>query len=172
MKTKPTTNSIAIVAIVLLSVIIIQARCNGQTFELQNGTKTGHAFTTKSGTISALHVGGLAFDYYYPGMDLMIDTRSKSDQGYSTSDRPPAYFIDRRGKRHKIEAIGKHHLHTVTSMRFFPGESGMPIFASDGSVCCVVLGNAFLNGRWKGRAARIEPLLESIRSNTDTERSK
>ena len=124
--------------------------------------KSGHAFTTTVGTISALHVGGLQYDFYYPALDLMIDTRSKSDKGFVVSDSPPAYFIDRRGTRHSLDAIGEHHGQTIVSMRFFPGESGMPIFSNDGTVCCVVLGNAFTNGRWRGRVARIHPLTSSI----------
>ena len=136
----------------------------GQTFRVTHQGKTGHAFTTDEGTISALHVGGINFDYYHPALDLMIDTRSKSEKGFKTSDLPPAYFIDRRGTRHTLLATGTNQLQTVVSMRFFPGESGMPIFASDSSVCCVVLGNAFIDGRWRGRVARIQPLLEGIQA--------
>lgn len=156
-----------VLATVIMSIAIVATAYTesfGQTFRIEHQGKTGHAFTTNEGTISALHVGGVNFDYYYPALDLMIDTRTKSDQGFKTSDLPPSYFIDRRGTRHSLAKTGSHHSQTVVSMRFFPGESGMPIFAADGSVCCVVLGNAFINARWRGRVARIHPLLEGIQA--------
>lgn len=152
-------------AMSLATLLTASNNCLSQTFRVNHGGKTGHAFTTHEGTISALHVGGLNFNYYYPALDIMIDTRSKSANGFKTSDKPASYFIDRRGIRHNLNAIGNHHGQTITSLRFFPGESGMPIFANDGSVCGVVLGNVLQHGRWSGRMSRITPLLASIKTD-------
>ena len=140
--------------------------CKAQTFQIFHKGKTGHGFMTDEGTMTALHVGGLAFDYTYPAMDIGIETKSKTAKGFRLSDKPPAYFIDRRGTRHSLSMTGDHGLQTVVSMRFYPGESGMPVFSSDGSVCSVVLGNAFINRRWQGRVARVMPLVDSIKKPT------
>ena len=143
--------------------MIITASAQSQTFQINHHGKTGHAFTTKAGTISALHVGGLSHDYYCSELDIAINTKNRSEGGFTTSDLPPAYFIDRRGTRHSLEATGETNHQTIVSLRFFFGESGMPIFAEDGTVCCVVLGNAFIRGRWRGRVARITPLTSFIK---------
>ena len=139
---------------------------HSQTFEIAHKGKTGHAFKTHEGTVTALHVGGLAFDYIFPAMDIGIETKSRTDKGFRLSDKPPAYFIDRRGTRYSLNATGTYGLQTVVDMRFYPGESGMPVFAGDGSVCCIVLGNAFTGGRWRGRVARVTPLVDSINKPT------
>ena len=151
--------------VVFFLATIITGRAQSQTFQINHLGKTGHAFTTNVGTFSALHVGGLSYDYYCSELDIAVDTKNISENGYTTSDLPPAYFIDRRGTRHILKATATTNHQTIVSMRFFFGESGMPIFAADGSVCCVVLGNAFIRGRWRGRVARITPLTSFIKGN-------
>ena len=162
MNIKSATSKSIIALIVMIFSMALNRESYCQTFRINHNGKTGHAFTTEVGTITALHVGGIAFDHYYPALDIAIDTRSKSLGGYKISNSPPAYFIDRRGTRHTLKPTGNYHLQTMVSLRFFPGESGMPVFASDGTVCCVVLGNAFTNGRWRGRVAPIAPLTSRI----------
>lgn len=120
----------------------------------------GHAAKTKSGTITALHVGCIDYDFLSHQMDLALDTSDRSESGFSTSDLPPSYFVDRRGVRHDLKATHKLDSQTVVSIRFFPGESGMPVFADDGSVTCIVLGNVDIGGRWFGRISRVTPILE------------
>ena len=115
---------------------------------------------TESGTITAKHVGGIEFDYVSDDMDIVIDTSVKSETGFKTSDLPPDYFIDRRGRRHTLFLTGNLNNQTIVSMRFFAGESGMPVFAKDGSVCCIILGNVFIKGRWYGRVSRVTPIIE------------
>ena len=146
----------------MLIVVSLGATIQAQTIRIETRRKTGHAFITTKGTFSAMHVGGMKYDYVYPAMDVALQTSSKSDKGFKTSDLAPAYFVDRRGVRHRLVAIGTFGLETVVSLRFFPGESGMPIFANDGTACCVVLGNAFTNGSWRGRVSRITPILDAI----------
>lgn len=131
-----------------------------QTIAIETDQHSGHAVVTDSGTITAMHVGGIDHNYVAEAMDIVIDTRSKSESGFKTSDLPPNYFIDRRGKRHTLSVIGNLDSQTIVSMRFFPGESGMPIFASDGSVTCIVLGNVFIRGRWYGRVSRVTPIVK------------
>lgn len=146
-----------------LVTFIMNAPAQSQTFRINNQGRIGYGFTTNVGTISALHVGGLGHDYYCSELDIAINTRNRSEGGYTTSDLPPSYFIDRRGTKHLLEATSESNHQTIVSMRFFFGESGMPIFAEDGSVCCVVLGNAFIRGRWRGRVARITPLTSFVK---------
>lgn len=135
--------------------------CQSQTFTINNQGTTGHGFKTTKGTITAMHVGGIPFNYTFPQMDIGIDTTSKNQSGFVVSDSPPCYFIDRRGTRHALAKVGNYGLQTTLSIRFFPGESGMPIFARDGSVCGVVLGNVFHERQWIGRMSRITPVIES-----------
>ena len=165
MKTNVSKASTKTALVISLLTMIITEPAQSQTFRIEHNGKIGHAFKTNVGTISALHVGGLSHDYYCTELDIAINTKNRSEEGYTTSDLPPAYFIDRRGIRHSLKATSKTNHHTIVSMRFFFGESGMPIFAEDGSVCCVVLGNAFIRGRWRGRVARITPLTSYIKEN-------
>ena len=163
MNIKRTNVNFATAWAITIAASLISQSVSGQTFRINHQGKTGHGFTTNKGTVSAMHVGGLNYDYYCSELDIAINTRNKSDQGFTTSDLPPTYFVDRRGNRHKLSATGTTNHQTIVSMRFFFGESGMPIFAEDGSVCCVVLGNAFIRGRWRGRVARITPLTSFIK---------
>ena len=160
---KPFQITLAITTAIMIVASMTTQTALSQTFRINHQGKTGHAFTTKLGTISALHVGGLKYDYYCSELDIAIETNSKSENGFTISDLPPAYFIDRRGTRHTLNAIDMTNNQTIVSLRFFFGESGMPIFAADGTVCCVVLGNAFIRGRWRGRVARITPLTSFIK---------
>ena len=160
MNSKPQT--LATIAIVMLIFATTKLQSTkAQTFEINNHGKTGHGFTTTEGAITVLHVGGLQFDYTFPQMDIGISTAGKRDDGFKTSDLTPAYFIDRRGIRHTVVATGKKELQTIVSIRFFHGESGMPIFAKDGTVCGVVLGNVLIDRRWQGRISRVTPIIEA-----------
>ena len=149
----------SIMAVSIASVLLL-ADCDAQTFEINNNRTSGHGFRTTEGTITALHVGGIKFNRIFQQIDIGIDTGSKHASGFKTSDLPPSYFIDRRGRRHDLSKVGKFGLQTTVSLRFYPGESGMPVFAKDGTVCGVVLGNAFRDRKWLGRIARISLLLE------------
>ena len=172
MKTATTKKKFVASMILSTASIFAMQSASGQTFRLNHQGKTGHAFTTNEGTISAMHVGGLDFDYYCSELDIAIDTKAKSKDGFTVSDSPPSYFIDRRGTRHMLSATGTSNHQTIVSLRFFFGESGMPVFAADGSVCCVVLGNAFIRGRWRGRVAPITPLTSFIEKATAKDASK
>lgn len=162
MTNKFTINTWLYISVAIAIVVFSGTPTVGQTFRIQNQGKTGHGFTTTEGNLTALHVGGLPFDYLYPAMDIGINTRNKSAKGFQVSELPPAYFIDRRGTRHRVVELGPTGLQTSVSLRFYPGESGMPVFAEDGTVCCVVLGNHFDAGRWHGRVSKIQPLLDAI----------
>ena len=151
---------IACIVTVSTSCLANHSVASSQTMAIETDQHSGHAVVTESGTITAMHVGGIDHDYVAEDMDIVIDTRSKSGTGFKTSDLPPDYFIDRRGRRHTLSVIGNLDSQTIVSMMFFPGESGMPIFASDGSVTCIVLGNVFIRGRWYGRVARVTPIVE------------
>ena len=151
--------------IATLTLASIGAYSNAQTIKLESDTKTGHGFITNEGTITALHVGIIEFDYIDKPSDVAINTKRSSPDGYMISDQPPSYFIDRRGKKHEVEAIGKLNAHTTLSIEFYAGESGMPIFAKDGTVCCVVVGNAKIKNRWRGIVSRIFPLLNFTRKH-------
>lgn len=165
---KPKTQTLVMIATTMLASGTIQLQsANSQTFRINNHGKTGHGFTTDEGSITALHVGGLQFDYIFPQMDIGINTASKSDEGFKTSDLPPAYFIDRRGTRHSVNRIGETGLQTTLNIRFFPGESGMPVFARDGTVCGVVLGNVFIAKTWLGRMSRVKPIVEAANPKND-----
>ena len=166
MKSKPRT--LTTIAIAMIAFVTTQLQSTkAQTFQINNHGKTGHGFTTTEGSITALHVGGLQFDHTFPQMDIGISTAGKRDDGFKTSDFPPAYFIDRRGIRHTLVPTGKKELQTIVSIRFFPGESGMPIFAKDGTVCGVVLGNVLIDRRWQGRISRVTPIIETASDATN-----
>ena len=112
-----------------------------------------------------MHVGIIEFDYIDKPSDVAINTKRSSTEGFTVSDQPPSYFIDRRGNKHEVEAIGKLNAHTTLSIEFYAGESGMPIFAKDGTVCCVVVGNAKIKNKWRGIVSRIFPLLSFTRKH-------
>lgn len=155
-----TMNNLSFASIALALILSTTNQSFSQTIEITTEGHSGHAVVTENGTITAKHVGGIDFDYSCEEMDIVIDTKSTSDTGIKTSDLPPDHFIDRRGRKHSLYSIGNLDYQTVVSMRFFVGESGMPIFAADGSVTCIVLGNVFIKGRWYGRIARVTPIVE------------
>ena len=154
-------SAFALTALAITLSLTTQSYC--QTIEIETEGYSGHAVVTEDGTITAKHVGGIDIDYSCDEMDIVIDTKSTSDSGVRTSDLPPNYFIDRRGKKHTLSRIATLEYQTIVSMRFFAGESGMPIFAADGSVTAIVLGNIFIDGRWYGRISRVTPIIEFAR---------
>jgi len=156
---KNSTSLSIIGAVIFASYLISTGSATGQTIEIETDGHSGHGVLTSAGTITAKHVGGINFNFFSDEMDIVIDTNSASPTALATSDQPPAYFLDRRGKRHEVKATGKLNFQTIVSMRFFAGESGMPVFASDGSVTCVVIGNVFIDGRWLGRVSRVTPII-------------
>lgn len=153
-------SQVAIASILSAFMSIASAKTIGQTIEIDVDGKAGHAVVTDDGTITAMHVGGIDYDYSSQELDIAIDTKSTSRSGFKTSDFAPDHFIDRRGRKHRLHVIGNFDHQTLVSLRFFPGESGMPIFANDGSVTCIVLGNVLIRGRWYGRVARVSPIVE------------
>ena len=165
---KLTAKTLLTIATTLIAIATTNPEhAKSQTFRINHNGKTGHGFKTTVGTITALHVGGLQFDHTFPQMDIGISTAEKHDDGFKTSDLPPAYFIDRRGTRHTLVSTGKKELQTIVSIRFFHGESGMPIFAKDGTVCGVVLGNVLIGRRWQGRMSRVTPIIEAALDTND-----
>ena len=136
-----------------------------QTIVIEHDGNSAHGVVTDAGTITAKHVGGLEHDFYSEAMDIIIDTDSKSESGFTTSDKAPKYFIDRRGTRHQLNVIGNLDFQTLVSIRFYFGESGMPVFGDDGSVVGIVLGNAFIRGRWRGRISRVTPIVDFSRTH-------
>ena len=150
----------AILLATMSTILAIQNSCNAQSFRINNNGKTGYGFKTTAGTFTAMHVGGINADLSIPEMDIEMNSSMKTPHGFKTSDLPPAFFIDRRGTRHTLNAIGSSGHQTIVSIRFFPGESGLPIFAKDGTACGVVLGNIFKDRKWSGRISRIHPLYD------------
>ena len=158
--TRKNIHALILMLLLPLHLSLFSNRCQCQTIKIKTDEHVGHGFKTTEGTITAMHVGGISYDYSLKDMDIVIDSRSRSPSAYKVSDNPPAYFIDRRGIRHRLRKTGSMGSKTTVSIEFYPGESGMPVFSADGSVACVVIGNVHIGGRWFGLISRVTPIVD------------
>lgn len=133
----------------------------GQSKYTVVGSNEAVVFEIRIGTFTANHVGKeFGPDVVDKNADIQFKFTDNSDRSYfDLGNQLPDHFIDRRGNWHQIKSSDLNaHEWSIDGFRFFPGESGSPIFGKDGKVCGVVLGN-YLNQkskRWFGRVGKIQ----------------
>ena len=124
------------------------------------GDSEAVVFRTSYGMWTANHVGtGFQPSHFSKTQDIQF--RLEDNRGrlhYTIGNGHPDHFICRRGRTHLLTYGNlNRHVWSTPGFRFFPGESGSPIFSRDGTVCGIVLGNYFDNktSSWVGRVAKI-----------------
>ena len=115
---------------------------------------------TSVGRITAHHCDSSPFAVAFPDSDLRITSFHIEKNAVRLSMRPPVFFRCRRGTRYSLKLVRRERYRVFVDRTFYPGESGLPVFDSDGNCCGVVLGNTFLDGRWIGRVASFGQLKE------------
>ena len=142
-------------AIALLS---FASSCWGQDFVISNGSQTVRGFNTDAGLLSVAHGPRLPDARIFPRLDMSISRRPFPGIRYSISVRPPVMFRCRRGHSNRITIVRTQEFEWYVDKEFFPGESGLPVFDSQGDATGIVLGNVLHRGVWLGRVGRVGTL--------------
>lgn len=118
---------------------------------------------TELGFLTADHCDPTTKHTRFPRLDMAIDfpSRSTTDSVYRLSTGRPSYFWNRRGQKVAIAAEDSNDREYLTDVLFFPGESGSPIFDSDGAVCGIAAGNVYDSVSSHGIVPRVSALLVS-----------
>lgn len=96
-----------------------------------------------------------------PGQDLKL-LPSDGRKHFSLSSADPDHFFCRRGTRYKLSVSKTEPNQWIVDREFYPGESGLAVFDSDGNAVGLVLGNRLVDGSWRGRVARFDSFVRSV----------
>ena len=137
-------------------ILIFASVASGQSIEIENDGQEATGFLTVHGLFTSDHVDRQQATVRFQKRDVRVDERQKSKHGFKFGSGRPSFFYDRRN--HKVPVIvietGKH-FYTV-DVRFYPGESGTPVFDRFRRVVGVVSGNRRNTDapyQWMGRVS-------------------
>jgi len=126
-----------------------------------------YSFQTNVGVITVDHQPVFDDSTRFVDLDIRIRRAVVTSKAYELGSGEPSFFIDRRGHRVNIEVSSETQNSWITEQKFFPGESGLPVFDKSGKCVAVVLGNRRERIKWRGRVCKIFRAGEILPGSTD-----
>lgn len=140
-------------AVVFVLVLICCRIGCGQTVTIRSGNSSAMAFNTKLGLCTVDHAEWFLPSVRFAELDMRLGAKLVDVPVYSFGLGEPKYFIDRRGSRHELTRPTSSRYEYEVAEEFFSGESGLPVFNSEGKVVGLVLGNV-IRSEIRGRIAK------------------
>lgn len=128
-----------------------------QTVEIETGGQEATGFITTHGLFTSDHVTGQHATFRFKKRDVRVDQTQSSKYGFTFGSGSPSFFYDRRNHKIRLRVVDTgEHFYTV-DVRFYPGESGTPVFDRLRKVVGIVSGNDRNTDypyQWLGRVSR------------------
>lgn len=140
--------------IMLLSFASV-SRC--QTVEIENDGQEAIGFITEHGLFTSDHVSKQHATFRITDRDIRVDQTQSSKHGFKFGSGRPSFFYDRRNHKVDVSVVAVRDHFYIVDVRFYPGESGTPVFDRLRRVVGVVSGNDRSTDpthRWLGRVSK------------------